>query len=45
MKQQMLERARGMTPAQRREMLNAIPEAFRAQAQQLMQDNKLEIGN
>jgi HlyD family secretion protein len=45
MKQKMLEKARNSSPAERREMLNNTPDAFRPQLQQLMQDNKLEIGN
>ncbi len=45
MKQAILEKARSSSPAERREMLNNTPEAFRPQLQQLMQDNKLEIGN
>jgi HlyD family secretion protein len=45
MQQALLEKARGMTPAQRREMVNNIPEQFRPQVQQLLRDNKMEIGN
>ena len=45
MKQALLEKARSSTPAERRDMINNTPEAFRPQVQQMMQDNKLEIAN
>lgn len=43
MRQQVLERARGMSPAERRGLVNQIPEAYRGQVQQLLRDNKLEV--
>jgi HlyD family secretion protein len=44
-RQAILEKARNSTPAERREMLNNTPEAFRPQLQQLMQENKLDVAN
>lgn len=43
MQQMLLQKARGMTPAERREMVNSIPEQFRPQVQQLLRDNKLDV--
>ena len=45
MRQKTLDTARGMTPAQRRDMINQVPEAYREQVRQLLRDNKLEIAN
>jgi multidrug efflux pump subunit AcrA (membrane-fusion protein) len=45
MRQMLLEKARGMTPAERRDMINGTPDAYRPQVRQLLQDNKLEIAN
>jgi hypothetical protein len=41
----LLEKARGMTPAQVQEMVNGIPEQFRPQVLQLLRDNNIKIGN
>jgi multidrug efflux pump subunit AcrA (membrane-fusion protein) len=45
MREMLLQKARAMTPAQRRQMIDQVPEQFRPQVQQLLRDNKLEIGN
>jgi multidrug efflux pump subunit AcrA (membrane-fusion protein) len=45
MRQNLLEKARAMTPAERRDMINATPDTYRPQVRQLLQENKLEIAN